>query len=300
MSLDQNLYYRITDLPPAQAITGAEVVEAVQNGKNVKFTLEQLFVGKSAYDVAVEAGYAGTEAQWLVSLKGAKGDKGDAGTNGIDGVIGADGKSAYQIAVLNGFVGTEEQWLDSLKQGPAGADGKSAYELAVEAGFSGSMVLWLASLKGTDGINGTNGTNGASAYDIAVSLGYVGSQAQWLESLKGKNGVDGAAGAPGIVLQTFSQEITLAPGASEILSLATTVKPSMLMKVSAIFVTPRTTDIVVGINNVDHLRLESVEADVNSTLPVFMSDIGALAITCTNRSLQPLTMTINAVWGELG
>ena len=289
MSLDQKLYYRITDLPPAQAITGAEVVEAVQNGKNVKFTLEQLFVaGKSAYDVAVEAGFVGTETEWLATLAG------------VDGVIGADGKSAYQIAVLNGFVGTEEQWLDSLKQGPAGADGKSAYELAVEAGFSGSMVLWLASLKGTDGINGTNGTNGASAYDIAVSLGYVGSQAQWLESLKGKDGIDGAAGAPGIVLQTFSQEITLAPGASEILSLATTVKPSMLMKVSAIFVTPRTTDIVVGINNVDHLRLESVEADVNSTLPVFMSDIGALAITCTNRSLQPLTMTINAVWGELG
>lgn len=245
MSLDQNLYYRITDLPPAQAITGAEVVEAVQNGKNVKFTLEQLFVaGKSTYDVAVEAGFVGTETEWLATL------------------AGVDGKSAYELAKTGGFSGTLTEWLVSLK-GANGIPGKSAYAQAMENGFSGTIV-------------------------------------QWLESLKGKNGVDGAAGAPGIVLQTFSQEITLAPGASEILSLATTVKPSMLMKVSAIFVTPRTTDIVVGINNVDHLRLESVEADVNSTLPVFMSDIGALAITCTNRSLQPLTMTINAVWGELG
>ena len=60
MPLDQSLYYRITDLPPAQSITGAEVVEVVQNGKNVKFTLEQLFIaGKSAYDIAVDNGYVG-------------------------------------------------------------------------------------------------------------------------------------------------------------------------------------------------------------------------------------------------
>ena len=40
--------------------------------------------GLSAYEIAVQNGYVGTEEEWLASLKGEKGDKGDAG--GIDGV----------------------------------------------------------------------------------------------------------------------------------------------------------------------------------------------------------------------
>ena len=50
---------------------------------------EDLPRGKSAYEVAVENGFSGTETEWLASL------------------TGADGKSAYQIAVENGFTGTE-------------------------------------------------------------------------------------------------------------------------------------------------------------------------------------------------
>lgn len=82
--------------------------------------------GLSAYDVAVEAGYTGTKAQWLLSLKG---DRGDTGATGPSGADGADGASAYEIAVANGFVGTETQWLASLvgPQGPAGSSESSAF-----------------------------------------------------------------------------------------------------------------------------------------------------------------------------
>lgn len=38
--------------------------------------------GLSAYQIAVEHGYVGTESQWIISLKGAKGDKGDTGNDG--------------------------------------------------------------------------------------------------------------------------------------------------------------------------------------------------------------------------
>lgn len=41
--------------------------------------------GKSAYEIAVDNGFEGTEQEWLNSLKGAKGDKGDKGNAGKDG-----------------------------------------------------------------------------------------------------------------------------------------------------------------------------------------------------------------------
>ena len=50
--------------------------------------------GLSAYDIAVQNGFVGTEEEWLESLKG---DKGDAGTNGTDGDDGEDSISSYKM-----------------------------------------------------------------------------------------------------------------------------------------------------------------------------------------------------------
>lgn len=58
--------------------------------------------GKSAYDIARDNGFVGTEQEWLDSLKGK------------DGEYAGQGDSAYDIAVKNGFVGSEEEWLNSL------------------------------------------------------------------------------------------------------------------------------------------------------------------------------------------
>lgn len=49
--------------------------------------------GKSAYEIALEHGFVGTEEDWLTSLKGAKGEKGDKGEQGLQGEKGADGKN---------------------------------------------------------------------------------------------------------------------------------------------------------------------------------------------------------------
>ena len=76
--------------------------------------------GKSAFEIAIEHGFVGTEAEWLKSLKGVDGKDGVNGLPGRDGIDGTDGKSAYIIAVEHGFTGTENEWLQSLK----GADGK--------------------------------------------------------------------------------------------------------------------------------------------------------------------------------
>lgn len=48
--------------------------------------------GKSAYEIAVENGFAGSEAQWLRSLKGAQGDKGEKGDTGATGPQGEKGE----------------------------------------------------------------------------------------------------------------------------------------------------------------------------------------------------------------
>ena len=78
--------------------------------------------GKSAYEVAVEQGFVGTEEEWLESLKGPQGD------------------SAYQVAVEQGFVGTKDQWLESLR-GPEGPQG-----------VSGGMLFPVMNFNPEDGV----------------------------------------------------------------------------------------------------------------------------------------------------
>ena len=159
--------------------------------------------GKSAYELAVDKGYTGTEEEWLASLVGAKGDKGDTGA------AGADGKSAYQLAVEKGYTGTESEWLASLA-GANGKDGKSAYELAVENGYEGDLTSWLLSLvgqkgdkgdvgaSGKDGLNGQDGVDGKSAYQIWLDNGNAGTEVDFLNWLKGKDGTNGTDGKDGV------------------------------------------------------------------------------------------------------
>ena len=54
------------------------------------------FDGQSAYALAVQLGYTGSEAAWIASLKGAKGDKGDTGAQGPKGETGATGPQGPQ------------------------------------------------------------------------------------------------------------------------------------------------------------------------------------------------------------
>ena len=114
--------------------------------------------GKSAFEIAVEHGFVGTEAEWLKSLKGVdgkdgvNGKDGCDGRNGVDGLLGKDGKNGE-----DGLLGRD------------GIDGKSAYIIAVEHGFSGTENEWLQSLKGADGRDGITPdmSNYATKADIA-------------------------------------------------------------------------------------------------------------------------------------
>lgn len=238
--LDNTLYYHVSQLPDAAPITGDEVMEIIQGGKNVKVKVAGFKGAKgeagatgvqgvagadgknglSAFAVAQANGFVGTEAEWLATLKGEKGKDGlngvdgldgEDGAQGIQGIQGVEGKSAYELAVIAGFEGDEAAWIASLKgkdgvDGEVGETGKSAYEVAVAGGFEGDEAAWLESLKGADGTDGAKGEEGLSAYQVAVNNGFEGDEPAWLESLKGKDGTDGTDGAAGKSAQEILQE----------------------------------------------------------------------------------------------
>lgn len=92
---------KLSELPEAHSLSGDEIIELIQDGRNkrinIKTVTAKMNAGKSAYELAVIAGYEGTLVDWLNSIRGEL------------------GKSAYEIALENGFTGTEAQWLVSLK-----------------------------------------------------------------------------------------------------------------------------------------------------------------------------------------
>lgn len=140
-----------TPIPPTPDLYQQLLQKISEKGKD----------GKSAYEIAVEHGFVGTETEWLESLKGVdgkdgvNGKDGCDGRNGVDGLLGKDGKDG-----ADGLPG---------RDGINGTDGKSAYIIAVEHGFSGTETEWLQSLKGTDGKDGItpNMSDYATKADIA-------------------------------------------------------------------------------------------------------------------------------------
>ena len=125
--------------------------------------------GSSAYQIAVEQGYQGSESDWLSSLKGDKGEKGNTGAKGNPGQDGADGKSAYAIAVEHGYEDSEEKWLLSLKgekgdtgergeKGDAGVDGKDGFSPIANVVKNGSVItITITDKNGTTTVTLTEG-----------------------------------------------------------------------------------------------------------------------------------------------
>lgn len=92
------------------------------------------FDGQSAYALAVQLGYTGSEAAWIASLKGAKGDKGDTGEQGPRGATGATGPQGPQGPTgATGATGP---------QGPAGASAVAASGSNWVRFSDGTQICW--------------------------------------------------------------------------------------------------------------------------------------------------------------
>ena len=94
--------------------------------------------GKSAYLLAAEHGYSGSESEWLASLKGEKGDAGQPGERGEKGDPG-------------------EQGIPGEK-GDTGADGKDGFSPIAAVAKDGSVVtITITDVNGTTTVTLTEG-----------------------------------------------------------------------------------------------------------------------------------------------
>ena len=107
------------------------------------------FDGQSAYALAVQLGYTGSEAAWIASLKGAKGDKGDTGAQGPRGATGATGPQGPQGPT--GATGARGATGATGPQGPAGASAVAASGSNWVRFSDGTQICWYSiNSDGTD------------------------------------------------------------------------------------------------------------------------------------------------------
>lgn len=139
---------------PIEGLTIEEVAEYIQEHIE-EFKGETGDDGASAYQIAVNNGFSGTEVEWLASLKGADGEKGNTGETGADGngIVSVEKTSTSSLVdtyTITFSDGTSTTF--NVTNGSVGTDGKSAYEIAVENGYEGTEEKWLKSLKAKSGI----------------------------------------------------------------------------------------------------------------------------------------------------
>ena len=103
--------------------------------------------GKSAYQIAVEQGYQGSESDWLSSLKGDKGEKGDTGLQGERGEKGETGQQGEQ-----GPMGEKGE------KGDAGVAGKDGFSPIANVVKDGSVItITITDKNGTTTVTLTEG-----------------------------------------------------------------------------------------------------------------------------------------------
>jgi hypothetical protein len=131
--------------------------------------------GKSAYQIAVDEGFKGTEAEWLASLKGEKGERGEQGVQGERGERG-----------LQGEQGIRGEKGDKGDQGERGLQGEKGEQgIQGEKGEPGAQ--------GIQGVQGERGEKGAKG-----DKGDTGAQgAQGIQGVKGDTGEKGEKGDKG-------------------------------------------------------------------------------------------------------
>ena len=121
--------------------------------------------GKSAFDIAVENGFVGTEIEWLLSLKGEKGDKGEQGVQGEKGDKGDKGEKGDKGDKVTVIPITGDITLSEVHNGailhitntcnitiPTGLGANFSWDAYVEGSFNATYVNGGVTLHAPDGL----------------------------------------------------------------------------------------------------------------------------------------------------
>ena len=95
------------------------------------------FDGQSAYALAVQLGFTGSEADWIASLKGATGPQGPQGPTGPQGATGPQGPQGH-----TGATGARGATGATGPQGPAGASAVAASGSNWVRFSDGTQICW--------------------------------------------------------------------------------------------------------------------------------------------------------------
>lgn len=143
--------------------------------------------GLSAYQIAVQNGFVGSNSDWLNSLKGATAAKGDNGDDGWSPVIKATViglKSALEIIDWVGGTGEKPTQLGYISESGVVSNIDLALDLRGAKGEKGDQgERGEKGDRGESGSVGGQGEQGYSAYEIAMTLGFEGTEEEWALSL---------------------------------------------------------------------------------------------------------------------
>jgi hypothetical protein len=129
------------------------------------------FDGESAYQIAVDHGYIGTEEEWLASLKGDKGDKGDTGAKGEDGhtpVKGVDYFTQEDIAEIQNGMVTDSEFEEAMILKANVTDTGHSIELQLNS----STYVMTLNLKNSQGTTISTQTIDLPLESVVVSGSY--------------------------------------------------------------------------------------------------------------------------------
>lgn len=150
--------------------------------------------GLSAYQVAVQHGFEGTEDEWLISLKGEKGETGPKGDKGDTGEKGATGERGLQ-----GVQGEKgEQGIQGI-QGPQGEPGPQGPKGDTGSGLNIKGELDSESQLPQEGVSGDAWLIAGNLYVFVGENGNVESNPKWsnVGSIQGPAGPQGPVGPKG-------------------------------------------------------------------------------------------------------
>jgi hypothetical protein len=158
--------------------------------------------GLSAYEIAVNSGFSGTESEWIESLKGQDGKDGENGKDGKDGVDGKDGEDGTSIKILGSGDDVSSLPTSGNTNGDCYIIGGDLYVFTGTGEVNGFTNT--GKIKGENGENGTDGvsptatvTATENGYTITITDVNGTTTAQLTNGVDGKDGTNGKDGADG-------------------------------------------------------------------------------------------------------